>query len=928
MPHETMIVERDGPVLKVTLNRPEVRNALSPEMVSELVEAFEQARDDAQVRVVVLMGAGGNFCAGGDLKGMKERGASADAGSAASIAASNRRFGALLETIDALPKAVIALIEGATMGGGVGLLAVSDWAIAEQAAQIGTPEVTVGLVPAQITPFVANRVGYTHARRMATFGLRLDAREALRIGLVHELADGHGELVQKGTAAVNQCLRCCARGGCPDQALGACLYARAAGVHARWGGSDLRRGPGRRCPRGYPGLHREAQTGMAGEDRAAVMGGGGGGTSPPSWSPTAARSRAGLCARPRGWDIAPPRSTRRPTPTLGTCTWRTWRPLSVRPKRKRATSTSRRSYPRPSGSGRRRCIQGYGFLSENADFARACAEAGVVFIGPSASAIEAMGDKAEAKRRMAKAGVPCVPGYQGADQTDATLAREAERIGFPIMVKAAAGGGGRGMRLVEDRSDLAAALARARAEAESAFGSGDLILERFLPHARHVEVQVLADAIGRVIHLGERDCSVQRRHQKVIEETPSPAVSPELRARMVAAATAAARAIGYTNAGTVEFLLDGDGAFYFLEMNTRLQVEHPVTEMVTGLDLVELQIRIARGEPLAMRQEDVRFAGHAIEARLYAEAPHQGFLPQSGRLVTWRPPAGAGIRVDHGLAEGQEISPHYDPLLAKIIAHGDTREEARRRLIRAVQDTVALGLATNRGFLVDCLGHDAFAGGGATTQFVPATFAKVPPPRADADAQALAAALWFEASATRQGHDPARAWTSAGPIAWPLRLETSAGAADMTVCVLGPRHYQISDGRHVTELQLASDSETGLARVRRGGKERARGLRLRWRDAASQSRRCRPRRGRDAVRAASVRRGGAGQRRVHRTRAHERESRGDTGGRGRKGREGSAARSGRSHEDAARADGRLREPSPALPSRLGTRWRPGSCWSS
>jgi geranyl-CoA carboxylase alpha subunit len=462
---------------------------------------------------------------------------------------------------------------------------------------------------------------------------------------------------------------------------------------------------------------------------------------------------------------------------------------------------------------------GYGFLSENADFARACAEAGLVFIGPSAGAIEAMGDKAEAKRRMAKAGVPCVRGYQGVDQTDATLAREAERIGFPIMVKAAAGGGGRGMRLVEDRSDLAAALARARAEAERAFGSGDLILERFLPHARHVEVQVLADACGNVIHLGERDCSVQRRHQKVIEEAPSPAVSPELRARMVAAAVAAARAIGYTNAGTVEFLLDSDGAFYFLEMNTRLQVEHPVTEMVTGLDLVELQIRMARGEPLAMRQEDVRFAGHAIEARLYAEAPHEGFLPQSGRLVAWRPPAGAGIRVDHGLVEGQDISPHYDPLLAKIIAHGDTREEARRRLIRAVQDTVALGLATNRGFLADCLGHDTFAEGGATTQFVPVTFAKVPPPRVDADARALAAALWFEASARRHGHDPARAWTSAGAIAWPLRLEIGAGAADMTVCVLGPRHYQIRDGRHVTELQLASYSETGLARVRRGGKE-------------------------------------------------------------------------------------------------------------
>ena len=348
---------------------------------------------------------------------------------------------------------------------------------------------------------------------------------------------------------------------------------------------------------------------------------------------------------------------------------------------------------------------GYGFLSENADFARACAEAGLVFIGPSPDAIAAMGNKAEAKRRMAEADVPCLPGYQGSDQSERRLIEEAERIGFPVMVKAAAGGGGRGMRLVSSRSALTGAIAGARAEAESAFGSGELFLEKVLADARHVEIQVLADAHGNVIHLGERDCSVQRRHQKVVEEAPSPAVSEELRARMGAAAVAAASAIGYVNAGTVEFLLAGDGAFYFLEMNTRLQVEHPVTEMVTGLDLVELQIRIARGEPLPIGQADVRCNGHAIEARLYAEAPHKGFLPQSGRLVAWRPPAGAGIRVDHGLREGQDIGPYYDPLLAKVIAHGRDRDEARRRLIEALEETVALGPATNRGFLIDCLGQ-------------------------------------------------------------------------------------------------------------------------------------------------------------------------------------------------------------------------------
>jgi geranyl-CoA carboxylase alpha subunit len=463
---------------------------------------------------------------------------------------------------------------------------------------------------------------------------------------------------------------------------------------------------------------------------------------------------------------------------------------------------------------------GYGFLSENADFARACAEAGLVFIGPSPDAIAAMGNKAEAKRRMAEVDVPCVPGYHGGDQSEAALTREAERIGCPLMVKAAAGGGGRGLRLVPEKKDLAAALARARAEAESAFGSGELILERALADARHVEVQVLADAHGNVIHLGERDCSVQRRHQKVIEEAPSPAVSEELRRRLGTAAVAAARAIGYTNVGTVEFLLAGDGAFYFLEMNTRLQVEHPVTEMVTGLDLVEVQIQIAGGKPLTVRQDDVRFDGHAIEARLYAEAPLQGFLPQSGPLVAWRPPAGARIRIDHGLREGQAISPYYDPLLAKVIAHGCDRDEARVRLIQALEDTVAMGPATNRGFLIDCLAHADFARGTATTQFIPAHFARIELPQPDAGVLALAAVLWFEASARRHGHDPARTWSSSGTIPWPVRLETGGTPADLTVSVLGPRRYRIAGADQASEIEMAGDAEDGVARFRLDGAER------------------------------------------------------------------------------------------------------------
>jgi geranyl-CoA carboxylase alpha subunit len=464
---------------------------------------------------------------------------------------------------------------------------------------------------------------------------------------------------------------------------------------------------------------------------------------------------------------------------------------------------------------------GYGFLSENADFTRTCAEAGLVFIGPSPDAISAMGNKGAAKRRMLEAGVPCVPGYQGGDQSDAVLARDAERIGFPVMVKAAAGGGGRGMRLVPSKSDLSAALAAARAEATSGFGSGELILEKAVVGARHVEIQVLADAHGACVHLGERDCSVQRRHQKVLEEAPSPAVDADLRARMGAAAVAAARAIGYINAGTVEFLLVADGTFYFLEMNTRLQVEHPVTEMVTGLDLVELQIRIAAGERLELAQQDVRFGGHAIEARLYAEAPHRQFLPQSGGLAAWRPPSSVGVRVDHGLRPGQSITSFYDPLLAKIIAHGATREEARRRLVQALEGTIALGVATNRAFLIDCLSEPEFAAGRATTQFITAHFAKVTPPAMDDAALALAAVLWFEQSARKHGHDPARAWSSSGAIAWPLRLEAGGAVSQRAVTVLAPRRYRIEGGAAPIELEIAAadGAAPGMVRVKRDGRE-------------------------------------------------------------------------------------------------------------
>ncbi|MFD4838582.1 acetyl/propionyl/methylcrotonyl-CoA carboxylase subunit alpha [Achromobacter sp. NPDC058515] len=369
---------------------------------------------------------------------------------------------------------------------------------------------------------------------------------------------------------------------------------------------------------------------------------------------------------------------------------------------------------------------GYGFLAENDAFADAVDAAGLVFIGPSGESIRAMGNKAHAKRVMERAEMPCIPGYQGVDQSDEAFVQAAGRIGFPVMVKAAAGGGGRGMRLVHDPAQLAAALASARSEAESAFGSGELILEKALLAPRHVEIQILADSRGHTIHLGERDCSVQRRHQKLIEESPSPALDADLRARMGLAAVRSAQAIGYIGAGTMEFLLDTGGAFYFMEMNTRLQVEHAVTEAVTGLDLVEWQLRIAAGEALAVRQEDVRLQGHAIEVRLTAEDVPAGFLPQTGPLLRWRaPPCEAGVRIDHGLREGGSIAPYYDSMIAKLIAHGATREEARRKLLRALRQCVVLGVPTNQGFLADCLSNPVFADGGQVhTGFVAEQFGK------------------------------------------------------------------------------------------------------------------------------------------------------------------------------------------------------------
>ena len=361
---------------------------------------------------------------------------------------------------------------------------------------------------------------------------------------------------------------------------------------------------------------------------------------------------------------------------------------------------------------------GYGFLSENAAFAEACTVAGLVFVGPPAAAIHAMGDKSRAKRLMAAAGVPVVPGYDGEDQSAETLAGEAERIGYPLLIKAAAGGGGKGMRRVDRADDFGAALESARREAANAFGDPAVLIEKMIGDARHIEIQIFADSHGGTIHLGERDCSAQRRHQKIVEEAPSPFVTPALRMAMGADAVRAAKAVGYEGAGTVEFIVAADGTYHFLEMNTRLQVEHPVTEMVTGLDLVEWQLRVASGEPLPVSQDEVTLVGHAIEARLYAEDPCDGFRPHSGTILAWRPETAAGVRVDAGVEEGGVVTPHYDPMIAKVIAHGRDRGEAIDRLVAALKAAPLFGIATNRRFLIDLVSSGEFRDGAVTTGLV------------------------------------------------------------------------------------------------------------------------------------------------------------------------------------------------------------------
>lgn len=455
---------------------------------------------------------------------------------------------------------------------------------------------------------------------------------------------------------------------------------------------------------------------------------------------------------------------------------------------------------------------GYGFLSENPAFAEACAEAGIVFVGPPPDAMRAMGSKASAKMLMEQAGVPLLPGYHGENQAPEFLAHQAARIGFPVMIKAVAGGGGRGMRIVTAANDFAAALTAAQQESKSAFGGDRVLIERYLERPRHIEVQVFADSHGNALHLFERDCSVQRRHQKVIEEAPAPGLDAKRRAAMGAAAVAAAQAVGYQGAGTVEFVANAD-SFFFLEMNTRLQVEHPVTEMITGFDLVEWQLRVAAGEPLPVTQDLIHIVGHAIEARLYAEDPARDFAPSIGQLRSFHVPATA--RVDTGFTAGDAVTVHYDAMLAKLICHGSTRDEARLLLYRALADTDIIGVASNVDLLGRILAHPDFATGGVDTDFIARHADTLLGPQGDPSFDILAAAalcvLTEEAqdasTAAARGDDPHSPWHARDHwwinVSYPRKLNFTTDRTSHTV--------QVESGANGWRLTIGEQSMAATA---------------------------------------------------------------------------------------------------------------------
>jgi 3-methylcrotonyl-CoA carboxylase alpha subunit len=489
-------------------------------------------------------------------------------------------------------------------------------------------------------------------------------------------------------------------------------------------------------------------------------------------------------------------------------------------------------------SGAKAVHPGYGFLSENAAFAEACAKAGLVFVGPPASAIRAMGLKDAAKALMTKAGVPVVPGYHGADQTPALLAKEAERAGFPVLIKAVAGGGGKGMRRVDQAADFAKALEGAQREAQAAFGDARVLVEKYVATPRHIEIQVFADGHGNAVHLFERDCSLQRRHQKVIEEAPAPGMPPDMRRKMGEAAVKCAKAIGYQGAGTVEFIVDATGGlkadgFFFMEMNTRLQVEHPVTEMITGLDLVEWQLRVASGEKLPLSQDQLAINGHAVEVRLYAEDPTKGFLPSTGRLARLKlPQDDAHVRVDAGVVEGGEVSMFYDPMIAKVIAWDETRTGALARLAVALETAEVAGPKTNLGFLISALRHPAFIAAEIDTGFIDRHKGDLLPPPGPAPDDVLFLGALFqllERDRRTNGHSPwgqLDGWRLGG-VRQSEALRLTEGGQDRVVDVVyAAKGWRLSvEGRSV-DADAVFEGDGAISATLGGRRVQARVLRV------------------------------------------------------------------------------------------------------
>ena len=621
-PMSALRIERQGHALRITLARPERRNAFDAALIAELTRAFADVGD---ARVVRLEGEGASFCAGADVDWQR---AAIDLDYDDNVEDA-MRLHAMFEAIDSCPAPVVARVQGHALGGGSGLLACVDVAIAAEDAVFAFSEVRLGIVPAVISPFVLPRIGPGAARRYFLTGERFDAATALRIGLVHEIASDLDEAVDRVVGELLKQAR--SRFARRSASSGSARTSR------RW-----HTGPpsGARAPRAKMGFAPSSRSGR------------------PDGNPKAPSREPRRDCRPDLSNLRPARhrdGRRRGSRRRGgACT----RGGAARCGGSRATSTPDEHVRAAQESSADAIHPGYGFLAERASFAAAVEDAGLTWVGPPQEVLRAAGDKLEAKRSAAQAGVPVLP------------SGSAEEVGFPLLIKAAAGGGGRGMRVVRTADELDEALEAARREAKAGFGDETVFLERYLERPRHVEVQLLADRHGTIVHLGERDCSVQRRHQKVLEESPAPELDVAIRDAMTAAAVELARALGYMGAGTAEFVVQEE-EFFFLELNARIQVEHAVTEAVTGVDLVEQQLRVASGKRLAPGNPAA--TGHAVEVRLYAEDPRT-FLPQAGRLEQLRLPE--GVRVDAGVETGDEVPVAYDPMIAKLVAHAETREEA------------------------------------------------------------------------------------------------------------------------------------------------------------------------------------------------------------------------------------------------------------